>query len=173
MAQQAEIEKYVGQSVERVEDSRLLTGRARFADHYPVPKGTLHAAVLRSPHASAEIVSIDVSKAEALPGVRAVYTGEDIKAISDPFLVIVKQPLNEWALAVERVRFVGEAVAVVVAKDRYIAEDALDLVEVNYNVLKPIIDAQEATAEGAPLVHADAGTNVMSDRNFIYGDRRR
>ena len=94
MAQQAEIEKYVGQSVERVEDSRLLTGRARFADHYPVPKGTLHAAVLRSPHASAEIVSIDVSKAEALPGVRAVYTGEDIKAISDPFLVIVKQPLG-------------------------------------------------------------------------------
>lgn len=170
MAQQAEIEKYVGQSVERVEDSRLLTGRARFADHYPVPKGTLHAAILRSPHASAEIVSIDVSKAEALPGVRAVYTGEDIKAISDPFLVIVKQPLNEWALAVERVRFVGEAVAVVVARDRYIAEDALDLVEVNYNVLKPIIDAQEATVEGAPLVHADAGTNVMSDRNFIYGD---
>ncbi len=170
MAQQAEIEKYVGQSVERVEDSRLLTGRARFADHYPVPKGTLHAAVLRSPHASAEIVSIDVSKAEALPGVRAVYTGEDIKAISDPFLVIVKQPLNEWALAVERVRFVGEAVAVVVAKDRYIAEDALDLVEVTYNVLKPIIDAQEATAADAPLVHVDAGTNVMSDRNFIYGD---
>ncbi len=170
MAQQAEIEKYVGQSVERVEDSRLLTGRARFADHYPVPKGTLHAAILRSPHASAEIVSIDVTKAEALPGVRAVYTGEDIKAISDPFLVIVKQPLNEWALAVERVRFVGEAVAVVVARDRYIAEDALDLVEVTYNVLTPIIDAEAATAEDAPLVHADAGTNVMSDRNFIYGD---
>ena len=170
MAQQAEIEKYVGQSVERVEDSRLLTGRARFADHYPVRKGTLHAAVLRSPHASAEIVSIDISQAMSLPGVRAVYTGEDIKAISDPFLVIVKQPLNEWALAVDRVRFVGEAVAVVVARDRYIAEDALDLIEVTYNVLKPIIDAEAATAENAPLVHKDAGTNVMSDRNFIYGD---
>ncbi|MFL2669174.1 MAG: molybdopterin cofactor-binding domain-containing protein [Alphaproteobacteria bacterium] len=170
MAQQAEIKKYVGQSVERVEDSRLLTGRARFADHYPVRQGTLHAAVLRSPHASAEIVSIDISKAISLPGVRAVYTGEDIKAISDPFLVIVKQPLNEWALAVDRVRFVGEAVAVVVARDRYIAEDALELIEVTYNVLKPIIDAEAATAEGAPLVHADAGTNVMSDRNFIYGD---
>ena len=170
MAQQAEIKKYVGQSVERVEDSRLLTGRARFADHYPVRQGTLHAAVLRSPHASAEIVSIDISKAISLPGVRAVYTGEDIKAISDPFLVIVKQPLNEWALAVDRVRFVGEAVAVVVARDRYIAEDALELIEVTYNVLKPIIDAEAATAEDAPLVHADAGTNVMSDRNFIYGD---
>ncbi|MBO38295.1 MAG: carbon monoxide dehydrogenase [Rhodospirillaceae bacterium] len=170
MARQAEIEKYVGQSVERVEDSRLLTGRARFADHYPVRKGTLHAAVLRSPHASAEIVSIDISEAVSLPGVRAVYTGEDIKAISDPFLVIVKQPLNEWALAVDRVRFVGEAVAVVVARDRYIAEDALDLIEVTYNVLKPIIDAEAATAENAPLVHKDAGTNVMSDRNFIYGE---
>ena len=170
MAQQAEIKKYVGQSVERVEDSRLLTGRARFADHYPVRQGTLHAAVLRSPHASAEIVSIDISQAISLPGVRAVYTGEDIKAISDPFLVIVKQPLNEWALAVDRVRFVGEAVAVVVARDRYIAEDALELIEVTYNVLKPIIDAEAATAEDAPLVHADAGTNVMSDRNFIYGD---
>ncbi len=170
MAQQAKIEKYVGQSVERVEDSRLLTGRARFADHYPVPKGTLHGAVLRSPHASAEIVSIDVSKAEALPGVRAVYTGTDIQAISDPFLVIVKQPLNEWALAVDRVRFVGEAVAVVVARDRYIAEDALDLVEVTYNVHTPIIDAEAATADDAPLVHADAGTNIMSERNFIYGD---
>ena len=170
MAQPAEIEKYVGQSIERVEDSRLLTGRARFADHYPVPKGTLHGAVLRSPHASAEIVSIDVSKAEALPGVRAVYTGKDIQAISDPFLVIVKQPLNEWALAVDRVRFVGEAVAVVVARDRYIAEDALDLVEVSYNVQTPIIDAEAATAEDAPLVHADAGTNIMSERNFIYGD---
>ena len=170
MAQQAEMKKYVGQSVERVEDSRLLTGRARFADHYPVRKGTLHAAVLRSPHASAEIVSIDISHAMSLPGVRAVYTGEDIKAISDPFLVIVKQPLNEWALAVDRVRFVGEAVAVVVARDRYIAEDALDLIEVTYNVLKPIIDAEAATAENSPLVHNDAGTNVMSDRNFIYGD---
>ena len=109
MAEQAAAEKYVGQSVERVEDARLLTGRARFADHYPVPAGTLHAAILRSPHAHADIVAIDTAKAAAMPGVRAVYTGEDIKAISDPFLVIVKQPLNEWALAVERVRFVGEA----------------------------------------------------------------
>ena len=65
MAQSVEVETYVGKSVERVEDSRLLTGRARFADHYPVARGTLHAAILRSPHASADIVSIDVSKASA------------------------------------------------------------------------------------------------------------
>ena len=162
--------KYVGQSVERLEDNRLLTGRARFADHYPVPSGTLYAAVLRSPHASADIVAIDYSKAETLPGVRAVYTGADIQAISDPFLVIVKQPLNEWGLAVDRVRFVGEAVAVVIARDRYLAEDALDRINVIYNVLPPIIRAEEAAVDGSPLVHEAAGTNVISNRNFIYGD---
>ena len=170
MAEQAVTEKYVGQSVERVEDARLLTGRARFADHYPTPAGTLHAAVLRSPHAHADIVAIDMAKAEALPGVRAVYTGKDLQAISDPFLVIVKQPLNEWALAVDRVRFVGEAVAVVLASDRYLAEDALDHIVVDYKVLKPVIDATEAAKEGAVLVHEAAGTNLLSDRNFIYGD---
>ncbi len=170
VAQTVKVETYVGKSVERVEDNRLLTGRARFADHYPVPRGTLHAAILRSPHASAEIVSIDVSKAAALRGVSAVFTGEDIKAVSDPFLVIVKQPLNEWALAFDRVRFVGEAVAVVVASNRYIAEDALDLIDVTYKILAPVIDAEEATTAAAPLVHQDAGSNVMSERNFIYGD---
>ena len=170
MAEQAAAETYVGQSVERVEDDRLLTGRARFADHYPVAPGTLHAAILRSPHASAEIVSIDVSKAEAQRGVRAVYTGTDIQAISDPFLVIVKQQLNEWALAVDRVRFMGEAVAVVLASDRYTAEDALDHIDVQYTVLEPVIDAEKAAEDGAILVHEAAGTNLISDRNFIYGD---
>lgn len=170
MAEQAAAEPYVGQSVERVEDDRLLTGRARFADHYPVAPGTLHAAVLRSPHASADIVSIDTAKATTQRGVHAVYTGKDIQEISDPFLVIVKQPLNEWALAIDRVRFVGEAVAVVLASDRYTAEDALDHIDVQYTVREPVIDAEEAAKEGAKLVHEAAGTNVMSDRNFIYGD---
>lgn len=170
MAEQVAAETYVGQSVERVEDDRLLTGRARFADHYPVTPGTLHAAILRSPHAHADIVSVDVSKAEKQNGVRAVYTGADIQAISDPFLVIVKQQLNEWALAVDRVRFMGEAVAVVLASDRYTAEDALDHIDIQYNVLEPVINAEKAAEDGAVLVHEAAGTNVMSDRNFIYGD---
>ncbi len=163
-------EKFVGQSVERFEDARLLTGRARFADHYPVPAGTQHAAVLRSPHASADIVSIDVSRAQAMPGVRAVLTGKDIQAISDPYLVIVKQPLNEWALAIDRVRFVGEAVAVVIARDRYQAEDALDAIDVEYSVTPHVIDPLAASKDEAPLIHPDAGTNVMSDREFTYGD---
>ena len=170
MAEQAVVESYVGQSVERVEDARLLTGRARFADHYPVPSGTLHAMVLRSPHASADIVSIDVSAAQAMPGVRAVLTGKDIQAISDPYMVIVKQPLDEWALAIDRVRFVGEAVAVVIARDRYTAEDALDGIAVEYRVTPHVIDPVKASAENAPLIHPDAGSNIMSDREFTYGD---
>ncbi len=164
------MKKYVGQSLERTEDQRLLTGRARFADHYPVPPGTQYAAILRSPHASAKIKSIDVSKAEKSPGVMAVITGAQLKEISDPYLLIVKEPLHEWALAVDRVRFVGEAVAVVVARDRYVAEDALEHVAVDYEVLDPILDPEKAGEVGAPLVHPAAGKNLISDREFKYGD---
>ena len=162
--------KYVGQSVERVEDQRLLTGRARFADHYPVPPGTQYAAVLRSPHASAVIKSIEVSVAEKQPGVMAVITGAQLKEISDPYLLIVKEPLHEWALAVDRVRFVGEAVAVVIARDRYMAEDALEHIDVAYEVLTPVLDPEEAGKDGAPLVHEAASVNLISDREFKYGD---
>ena len=161
---------YVGQSVERVEDDRLLTGRARFADHQPAPTGTLHAAILRSPYAHADIVSIDTARARARAGVAAVITGADVKALSDPFLVVLKAPLDEWALAVDRVRFAGEAVALVVARDRYVAEDAVDDIVVEYRDLPVAVDARAATTDGAPLVHEAAGTNVVSDRSFTYGD---
>ncbi|MPY69327.1 MAG: molybdopterin-dependent oxidoreductase [Alphaproteobacteria bacterium] len=153
-----------------MEDARLLTGRARFADHYPVPTGTLHAAILRSPHAHAEIVSIDVSSALAQPGVTAVLTGEDVRALSDPYIVIVKQPLDEWSLAVDRVRYVGQPVALVLASDRYRAEDALTHIDVAYRTLPPAIDPEKAAADGAPLVHPAAGTNQVSVREFSYGD---
>jgi 2-furoyl-CoA dehydrogenase large subunit len=118
---QARSEKYVGKPVERVEDAVLLNGRALFTDDLATWAGALHAAILRSPHAQAEIVSIDVSKALLRPGVEAVLTGEDIREETDPFLIVLRQPMDQWSLAVGRVRFVGEAVAVVVAKDRYIA----------------------------------------------------
>ena len=163
-------EKYVGQSVERVEDARLLTGSARFADHYPVRPETLHGAVLRSPHAHADIVSIDVADALAMPGVAAVLTGADLKQVSDPFLVVLKQPLDEWALAVDRVRFNGEAVALVLADDRYLAEDALENIHVEYRPLTPIVDAEAAAKDDAVLVHEAAATNVVSERSFRYGD---
>ncbi len=121
--------------VERVEDESLLRGLARYADDYPVRVGTLDGAILRSPHAHAEIVSIDVNRALAQPGVVAVLTAADVRKFSDPFLNIVKQPMKLWSLAVDRVRYVGEAVALVVAEDRYKAEDALEHIEIDYRPL--------------------------------------
>ncbi len=170
MAEQAEQGGHVGQAVERIEDARLLSGRARFADHYPVRPETLHAAILRSPHAHAQIASIDVSRALTRPGVAAVLTGEDVRALSDPFLVVLKQPLDEWALAGDRVRFAGEAVALVLASDRYLAEDALEDIRVDYRVLPPVVDPEAAAGDDAPLIHEAAGTNVVSERSFRYGD---
>ena len=100
----AEKQRYVGQPMERVEDAALLTANAKFTDDMPMQAGTLHVAFLRSPHASADILSIDVSAAESRPGVAAVLTGEDIKRVSSPFLIVVKEPMDQWCLAVERVR---------------------------------------------------------------------
>ena len=163
-------ERYVGRPLERLEDAALLTGRGRYADDLPVRADTLHGAILRSPHAQAEIVSIDASEALAQPGVVAVLTGADIKEFTDPFIMVLKLPLDQWSLAVDRVRFDGEAVALVVAEDRYRAEDALEYIRVEYKPLPAVVDPREAAKEGAPLVHPAAGTNVVSVREFKYGD---
>jgi 2-furoyl-CoA dehydrogenase large subunit len=165
-----EAAKFVGQPIERKEDARLLTGNATFADHYPVRPGTLHAAVLRSPYAHAEILSIDASAALALPGVSHVLTGADIRALSDPFLMVLKLPLDEWALAGDRVRFAGEAVALVLATDRYVAEDALELIVVEYRGLETVVDPDAAVLDDTVLIHEDAGSNVVSERSFSYGE---
>ncbi|HEX9173508.1 MAG TPA: xanthine dehydrogenase family protein molybdopterin-binding subunit, partial [Telluria sp.] len=114
---------HVGKALPRVEDAALLTGRGSYADDIGVKPGTLHAAILRSPHGHAEILSIDSAAALALPGVRAVLTGADVAAWSTPFAVGVKQPMEHWSMAIERARYVGEPVAVVMAESRYIAED--------------------------------------------------
>ena len=170
MTEQAEHEKFVGQSLERVEDAVLLTGRAMFSAHLPTRTGTLHAAILRSPHAHAEIVSLNIAKANARSGVAAIITGEQLREISDPFLIVLRQPMLQWALAVGKVRYVGEPVALVLAIDRYKAEDALADIEVEYHPLKPAVDAEAATADSAPLVHEEVGSNVVSTRDFVYGD---
>lgn len=160
----------LGQAVERVEDLSLLTGSALFGDDLPLRAGTLHAAILRSPHAHAEILSIDASKALARPGVAAVITGPEVRAATEPFIVGVKAPIEDWALAVDRVRYVGEPVAVVVAGDRYKAEDALDAIEVAYRPLPPVVDPLAAMQPDAPLLHPQCGSNVVHDRSFRYGD---
>src|ERR1700758_4772183 len=122
----------LGKPVRRKEDPALLSGRGRYADDLPVPTGTLHAHVIRSPRPHAKIIRIDASKALAHDGVWAVITGEDVRKLSDPFLAAVKAPVAQWTLAVERVRYVGEPVALVVAESRYLAEDAAELVAIDY-----------------------------------------
>jgi 2-furoyl-CoA dehydrogenase large subunit len=154
----------------RKEDPALLSGRGRYADDLPVAVGTLQAHVIRSPHAHAEIVRIDASAALAHDGVWAVITGEEVRRLSDPFLAAVKAPLQQWSLAVERVRYVGEPVALVVAESRYIAEDAAELVIVDYAPLQAVIDPRAACGKGAPLLHPQAGTNEISVRKFSYGN---
>src|SRR5579863_6812830 len=161
---------WVGRSIPRVEDSALLTGRGRFIDDLGVRPGTLHAAFLRSPHAHADIVSIDVAKAAAANGVVAVLHGEDIKALTSSLVVGVKAPVECWPMAVGRVRYVGEPVAIVVATDRYCAEDAVDLIDVRYAPRPAVIDPRTALRSDAPVLHDGFGGNVASDRSFRYGE---
>jgi 2-furoyl-CoA dehydrogenase large subunit len=161
---------HVGRPAHRVEDAALLSGRGSFTDDIGVKPGTLHAAILRSPHGHAEIVSIDSSEALKLPGVRAVLTGADVTAWATPFAVGVKQPMEHWCMAVERARYVGEPVAVVMAENRYLAEDALDLIKVSYRQLAAVVDPEEALEAGAPVLHPAVGSNLVNDRHFSYGE---
>lgn len=161
---------FVGRPLERVEDAALLTGRGSYGDDLGVKPGTLHAAVLRSPHGHAILKGIDVSRAEQARGVRAVLTGEDVRRWSQPFVVGVKQPMEHWSLAIDRVRYVGEPIAVVIAEDRYLAEDAVDLIRVDYAPQPAVVEIETAIAEGAPLLHPVVGSNIVSDRSFCYGD---
>ncbi|MGH8800689.1 MAG: xanthine dehydrogenase family protein molybdopterin-binding subunit, partial [Casimicrobiaceae bacterium] len=161
---------YVGQSIERFEDAWLLTGRGAFADDLGTRPGTLHAAILRSPHAHAEVRGIDSRDALSSPGVQAVLTGEDVRAWSRPFVVGVKQPMEHWSCAQERVRYVGEPVAVVMAEDRYLAEDALEHIRVDYDPLPAVVDPEAALSDDAPVLHPAVRRNGVSDREFCYGD---
>lgn len=154
----------------RVEDAALLTGRGRYFDDLPAPGGVLHAAVVRSPHAHARIQSIDIAAASALPGVHRVITGADYAALAAPLMVGLKLPIDCWPIAQDKTRYVGEPVAVVLADDRYIAEDAADLVEVDYDRLAPVIDPEAALAKDAPVLHDGMGHNLGADRTFRYGD---
>ncbi len=166
----AETISWTGQSVERVEDAALLTGRGRFIDDLGIRPGTLHAAILRSPHAHADILSIGTGAAAALPGVVAIVTGRDLARLTTPMVAGLKIAAENWPMAVERVRYVGEPVAIAVAENRYLAEDALDAIEIAYKLLPAIVDPVASMAEKAPVLHEKAGANLVSDRRFRYGE---
>src|ERR1700687_2964002 len=144
---------WVVQSIPRVEDVALLAGRGRFIDDLGVRPGTFHAAILRSPHAHANIVSVEPSAAKCAEAVLAVLNGEDVKALTASLVVGVKAPVECWPIAVGRVRYVGGPVAIVVATDRYLAEDAADLIEVQYRIRLAVVDPLEALRTDAPVLH--------------------
>ena len=167
-----------GASVKRNEDARLLAGRAQFVDDVKLP-GILHAAFVRSPHAHARIVAIDVTAALARDGVVAVYTAEDLGDYWRPGPVIVPPPPVEGALFNERTqvplakgkaRHVGEPVALVIATSRYIAEDAAADVTVEWDPLPVAADLEPAAAPGAPRVHEDLPDNVAARVRQSKGD---
>lgn len=161
---------WVGRSLPRVEDAALLAGRGRFIDDLGVFPGTLHAAILRSPHAHADIIAIDIAAAKQAPGVVAVLDGNAIKALTASLVVGVKAPVECWPIAVDRVRYVGEPVAIVVAADRYLAEDAIDLIDVRYRIRSAVVEPLKALEPDAALLHDGFPGNVASDRRFRYGD---
>jgi len=161
---------WLGQSLERVEDLSLLRGQGQFADDLATPPGACHAAFLRSPLAHAEIRRINTAPALALPGVVAVITGDDMLAHAKPFITGVKVDAPHYPLAIDRVRYVGEPVAIVIAADRYLAEDALDAIEVDYAALPLLIDPERAAAAEAPKLHPQTDSNVQHARSFRYGD---
>jgi 2-furoyl-CoA dehydrogenase large subunit len=163
-------QRHVGRPMQRLEDPAILTGRGRYGDDIAVKPGTLHAAILRSPHAHADILSIDTEAASKHAGVRAVITRDDLRPWSRPFVVGVKSPMEQWALAMDRVRYVGEPVAVVMAESRAVAEDALDLIKVDYAMLDPVTSIEQAAKHDAPVLHERVGSNVISDRHFRYGE---
>ena len=169
--------RYVGARVTRNEDPALLRGRGLFVDDIRLP-GLAHAAVLRSPHAHARIVRVDARRARSAPGVLAVLTHADLGELGGPLPKLIPHPTlvhhkTQQPLASTVVRHVGEAVAFVVAESRYAAEDALDLVEVEYAPLPAAVTLDEAVASGAPLVHEDAGTNVCAHYTQRVGDAER
>ncbi|MEL0114665.1 MAG: molybdopterin cofactor-binding domain-containing protein, partial [Rickettsiales bacterium] len=163
-------QRWIGARYPRKEDAALLTGNARFIDDMePVP-GIRHVAMLRSGHAHARIVSIDISKAAAMPGVHGIVTGADIVEAIRPIPSAIRAPIKYYPIAIDKVRYVGEPVAVIAADDRYVAEDAMELIEVEYEPLPPVVDADGALADAAALLHEDVGSNVVHHRTFRYGD---
>jgi aerobic carbon-monoxide dehydrogenase large subunit len=165
--------KIVGARIKRTEDPRLLTGLGAYTDDRQVMR-VLHVAFRRSDQAHARIRSIDCSAARAAPGVVAVLTAEDLSAAVRPLVATSRMP-NYYPtpllpLAQHKVRYVGEPVVGVIAQSRYHAEDALELIAIDYEPLAAVSDPEAAARSGAALLHEEAGTNVLVSREFKRGD---
>src|SRR5262249_49340767 len=162
--------RWIGKAVRRVEDARLLTGRGAYIDEHPPVANACHAAIVRSPFPHAAIRGYDLSAALALDGVVGAITGADVARHTKPFSVGVTAPIHYYCAATDRVRFVGEPVAAVVARNRYIAEDAAELVRVDYDPLPVVVDPERALDAAAPVLHAAVGSNLAGNRRLVYGE---
>lgn len=160
----------IGARIRRNEDPQLLTGKAQFTDDIDLP-GMLHVAFKRSDHAHARIAGIDMEAARAMPGVVAIYTAAELGDFWQPSPLLVPPPPAEHVifnqrtggqLARDKVRHVGEAIAMVVAESRYLAEDAAEVITVDYEPLEPVLELAAALAEGSPLVHEELGSNMAA-----------
>ena len=165
--------KHIGKSVKRVEDPRFIQGQGKYVANLKLPN-MAHVAVLRSPHAHAKIKSINTDAAKAMDGVIDVFIGQDlIDGGVGKMPVIWQVPDNKipdrWPLVPDKVRHVGDSVAAVVAEDPYVAADALELIEVDYEVLEATIGAKATTEDGKPLVHDEIENNISF--KWGLGDR--
>jgi aerobic carbon-monoxide dehydrogenase large subunit len=165
--------RHIGARVKRVEDPRLLTGQGAFAADRSVP-GTLHLVLRRSEHAHATIVAIDTAAAAAVPGVVAVLTAADLAGLVAPLRATSRMrnyhATEFFPLARGTVRYVGEPVVAVVADSRAVAEDAGELVDITYAPLPPVTDPEDAARSDAQILHEEAGTNILLQREFSRGD---
>ena len=166
--------KFVGNRARSKEGPRHVTGRGLYTDDFQLP-GMLQAVMLRSPHAHANIVAVDPSEALKNPNVFAVITPEDVKKNTRPFkpgryAAGLKRQIDEYAGAVEKVRYVGEPIGAVAARDRGTAEDALELIQVEYEPLRPVVDVREAIKPSAATLFDELGTNLAWNGSLTYGD---
>jgi CO/xanthine dehydrogenase Mo-binding subunit len=167
----AEKKNWVGKSLPRKEENRLLRGRGKFADDIK-RREMLYLCFVRSPYAHARILNIDTSVADVLPGVASTLTGPEIASQTQSFIEIGPDPgarIKDYPLALAKVRYQGEPVAAVVAASPAIAEDAAELVEVEYEALEPVLEAEQALRDKS-ILHAEAGTNRIWHGIFEYGD---
>lgn len=160
----------IGKSMKRVEDPRIITGHGQYIDDIQLAN-MAHAAIMGSPYAHAKIISIDTSKAKALPGVIAVVTGAEAAEQTGPVPSFASPACTQYCIALDRVRHVGEAVAAVVAESRYIAEDAIELIEIEYEELPVVINPEDAlTSTGDAVLHPERGdTNIALTSKLDFG----
>src|SRR5437764_2300210 len=161
--------RWIGKSLPRVEDERLMRGAGRYIDDLEPFPGCKVATSVRSPYAHAYIRQIDVQAALQVPGVVGVITGADVRREMRPFPVGVSAPIEYYPLAIDKVRFAGEPVAVVVADSRYIAEDAAELVQVEYDPLPAVMAVEAALQAESAVLHENVGSNIANHRIFSYG----